>query len=107
MFGYEFPYDDGQTRLVDADHLRTAVFDPGAHVRAGFPNQMNTYQGSMTQEHFEKFRWAMQQKEITDKGPKSILDDAGQNQPNDQPAGGGGDGGGDGGGNGGGDGGGE
>ena len=103
LFGYEVLYADGQTRLVDADRIRIAVYDPAAEIRAGFPNQMNSYQGTMSQEHFEKFLWAIQQKEITDKGPKSILDDAGKNQPNEQPAGGGGDGAGDGGGDGGGD----
>lgn len=50
LYNNEFQYTDGSTSRVDDNHIREAVYEPGAKIRAGFANQMVTYQGSVSPE---------------------------------------------------------
>lgn len=54
LFGYQFSYNTG-SKTVDENHIRTSIYDPGADVRSGFANQMQSYQGIVTDEHMTGF----------------------------------------------------
>jgi cytochrome c oxidase subunit II len=76
MFGYEFQYADGTTKVVDENHIRTAILDPGADIRGGFEGTaMQSYQGLVSEEEMAMFIEVFQY--LSDKGPKSMLDEGG------------------------------
>ena len=83
LYGNTFEYNTG-TKLVDENHIRTAIYEPAADIRDGFPNQMASYVGTVTEEQLAVIIRGLQA--ISNKGPSSIVDPA--NQP---PAGQGGD----------------
>ncbi len=83
MFGYEFQFADGSTKMVDENHLRTGIFDPNADIRDGFQGTaMQSYQGLVSEDEMAMFIEVFQY--LSDRGPKSILDEA--KPPADEPA---------------------
>lgn len=50
LYNVEHQYTDGSTILADANHIRESIYVPQAHIRAGYPNQMVSYQGAISAE---------------------------------------------------------
>lgn len=50
LYNNQHQYADGTTVLADDNHIRESVFVPAAKLRAGFANQMVSYQGSISTE---------------------------------------------------------
>jgi len=50
LYNNEHQYTDGSTVLADDNHIRESVYVPGAKVRAGYGNQMVSYQGQISAE---------------------------------------------------------
>lgn len=50
LYNNEFQYTDGSTIRVDDNHIRESIYVPGAKIRSGYPNQMVSYQGSISPE---------------------------------------------------------
>ena len=81
-FGYEIPLESGSTVLFDDNYVRESVLSPAAKLHRGFPNQMPTYQGRMSDDELRYIIAYM--KSLSDKAPTSLIDDAGQ-PGEDQP----------------------
>lgn len=45
LYGSEVTTEDGETVIVDESHLHTAITDPGADVRQGYPEVMPDFDG--------------------------------------------------------------
>ncbi|MEQ8844476.1 MAG: cytochrome c oxidase subunit II [Phycisphaerales bacterium] len=50
LYNEEHQYTDGSTILADDNHIRESVYVPAAKIRAGYPNQMVSYQGAISTE---------------------------------------------------------
>lgn len=50
LYNNQHQYTDGSTILADDNHIRESVYIPAAKIRAGFANQMVSYQGSISTE---------------------------------------------------------
>ena len=50
LYNNEHQYSDGSTHLADDNHIREGIYIPQAKIRAGYPNQMVSYQGSISTE---------------------------------------------------------
>jgi cytochrome c oxidase subunit 2 len=50
VFGSTVELDSGQTIEADAQYIRTSILDPNAHVVAGYPPIMPTYEGQLDEE---------------------------------------------------------
>lgn len=50
FYNNEHPYTDGSTVLADDNHIRESIYVPQAKIRAGYANQMVSYQGSISTE---------------------------------------------------------
>jgi len=50
LYNNEHQYTDGSTVLADDNHIREAIYEPAAKIRAGYPNQMVSYQGNISTE---------------------------------------------------------
>lgn len=50
LYNEEHQYTDGSTILADANHIRESIYVPAAKIRAGYPNQMVSYQGAISTE---------------------------------------------------------
>ncbi len=50
LYNTEHQYTDGSTILSDDNHIRESIYVPQAKIRAGYPNQMVSYQGSISTE---------------------------------------------------------
>jgi len=75
LFGYEHSYDTG-TKLADENHIRQSIYVPDTDIRSGFTNQMQSYQGIVTDEHMDGFIRYF--KYLSDKGGSSLLEGGGQ-----------------------------
>jgi cytochrome c oxidase subunit II len=47
------PITGGAPVLADADYIRSSVYEPARQIVAGYPNQMQTYQGKVNEPEFE------------------------------------------------------
>lgn len=50
LYNNEHQYADGSTVLADDNHIRESIYEPAAKIRAGYPNQMVSYQGNISTE---------------------------------------------------------
>ncbi|OAB60869.1 hypothetical protein AY599_19550 [Leptolyngbya valderiana BDU 20041] len=50
LYNTEHQYADGSTILADDNHIRESIYVPAAKIRAGYPNQMVSYQGAISPE---------------------------------------------------------
>lgn len=50
LYNNEHQYTDGSTILADDNHIRESIYVPAAKIRAGYPNQMVSYQGAISPE---------------------------------------------------------
>ncbi|MFI4882260.1 MAG: hypothetical protein ACIAQU_06715, partial [Phycisphaerales bacterium JB064] len=50
LYNVEHQYSDGSSIVADANHIRESIYVPQAKIRAGFPNQMVSYQGAVSAE---------------------------------------------------------
>ena len=50
LYNNSFQYTDGSTILSDDNHIRESIYIPQAKIRAGYPNQMVSYQGAISTE---------------------------------------------------------
>ncbi len=52
-FGTERQFIDGTSAIGDENYVRESILNPGARIRAGFDNQMTSFQGLITDEEIE------------------------------------------------------
>lgn len=77
LYGHEVKFTDGTT-LAEADmtgvnfdnYIRESVFAPAKRIVAGFPNQMQSYQGKITEEELSYLIAYMKSPKLSDKAPK-------------------------------------
>jgi cytochrome c oxidase subunit 2 len=50
LYNTEHQYADGSTVVASDNHIRESIYVPSAKIRAGYPNQMVSYQGSISAE---------------------------------------------------------
>ncbi len=50
LYNNEHQYTDGSTILADDNHIRESIYVPAAKIRTGYPNQMVSYQGTISPE---------------------------------------------------------
>ena len=50
LYNNEHQYADGSTVLADDNHIRESIYEPAVKIRAGYPNQMVSYQGNISTE---------------------------------------------------------
>ncbi len=50
LYNAEHQYTDGSSIVADDNHIRESVYIPQAKIRAGYPNQMVSYQGAISTE---------------------------------------------------------
>ncbi|MFG0283675.1 MAG: c-type cytochrome [Phycisphaerales bacterium JB039] len=50
LYGYQHDYTDGSTIMADANHIRESILNPGVKVRQGYPNQMASFQGIVSEQ---------------------------------------------------------
>ncbi len=74
MYGHEVALSDGTTLSAEemtgakfANYVRESVFSPAAKIVAGYPNQMQSFQGRITEEELACLIAYMSCKEVTDK----------------------------------------
>ncbi len=71
LYNTEHQYTDGTTVLADDNHIRESIYVPGAKVRAGFANQMVSYQGTIST---EQLGWVIAyMKTLSDATPEAEL----------------------------------
>lgn len=69
LYNTEHQYADGSTILADDNHIRESIYVPSAKIRAGFPNQMVSYQGMISP---EQLGWVISyMKTLSDATPES------------------------------------
>lgn len=50
LYNNQHQYTDGSTILADDNHIRESIYVPQAKIRTGYPNQMVSYQGTISPE---------------------------------------------------------
>lgn len=71
LYNNEHQYTDGSTILADDNHIRESIYVPGAKIRAGYANQMVSYQGSISP---EQLGWIIAyMKTLSDATPEAEL----------------------------------
>lgn len=50
IWGETHQFTNGSSAVVDENYIRESILDPGAKIRNGFPNQMVSYQGQLSEE---------------------------------------------------------
>jgi cytochrome c oxidase subunit II len=53
VYGYERRFTDGTSLIADENYIRESILDPGALIVETYPNQMQSYQGRVTDEELE------------------------------------------------------
>lgn len=48
VWGTEVPFEDGGSAKYDENYVRESVLQPAKHIHKGYPNQMVSYQGKIT-----------------------------------------------------------
>lgn len=86
MWGREERIQDGSTVTVDENYIRESILDPGAKVVAGFPNQMVSYQGQLSEKDIRAIIAYI--KSISEKGHGALTPDETQVQEEDGAEGG-------------------
>ncbi len=74
MYGHEVEFTDGTTLSAEkmtgaefANYIRESVYTPAAKIVKGFPNQMQSFQGRLSEEELACLIAYMSCKEVTDK----------------------------------------
>lgn len=74
MYGHEVAFTDGTTLSAEkmtgadfANYIRESVYTPAAKIVAGYPNQMQSFQGRITEEELACIIAYMSCKDVTDK----------------------------------------
>jgi cytochrome c oxidase subunit II len=49
IWGQTHKFKDGGSALVDENYIRESILEPAKHIVEGYPNQMQSYQGLLTQ----------------------------------------------------------
>lgn len=75
------------TVRVDEDYIREAILVPGAKLREGYPNQMNSYQGQITEKEISMITAYI--KSLSEKGRAELEAGSGSAAPEQTPAEGG------------------
>ena len=53
IFGQTNRFADGSSATVDENYLRESMLDPSAKIREGYLDQMNSYQGQLSNEQID------------------------------------------------------
>ncbi|MEM1331071.1 MAG: cytochrome c oxidase subunit II [Planctomycetota bacterium] len=69
-YGYDVPLASGGTVPYDANYIRESILVPAAKIHAGYPNQMVSYQGRVTDEELDAMIAYIQS--LSDRGPQPL-----------------------------------
>ncbi len=87
LYGYEVNFTDGtgmtaaeRTGATFAEYFKTSVFNPGAKIVQGYPNQMQSYLGRLSDEEMRCLIAYMSSPLLTDRPAPQSVDDVPENQ---------------------------
>lgn len=69
LWGYESQYSNADPEVIDENAVRESIYAPQVKIRAGFPNQMPTYQGRINNKELLALIALMQS--ISDRGDQT------------------------------------
>lgn len=73
MYGTERTFNKAAAVVADENYLRESILEPAAKISAGFPNQMNSYQGLVTDK--ELFAIISYIKSLSEPGQSELVDE--------------------------------